>query len=82
MHRNIFEPLGLGNISMFPTASMKSNLAHMNSRNLDGSLVRFDHIHRRPLIVESNTDIQSCFNSGGAGCFAKPQEYARKLHRL
>jgi CubicO group peptidase (beta-lactamase class C family) len=77
MQKNIFEPLGLKNISMFPTAAMKANLAHMNSRTPDGSLARFDHIHRRPLIVESKADIETCFNSGGAGLFAKPQEYAR-----
>lgn len=78
MKINIFEPLGLQNISMFPTAAMKGKLAHMNSRNADGSLAKFDHIHRRPLIVETKSDVEVCFNSGGAGLFANPQEYARK----
>lgn len=78
MQKNILGPLGLENISMFPNASMKANLAHMNFRNLDGTLSEYDHLQRRPLIVESEDEIKSCFNSGGAGCFAKPQEYARK----
>lgn len=79
MQKNIFEPLGLKNINMFPTPAMKVNLAHMNCRQKDGKLARYDHIQRRPLIVESKEDIKNTLNSGGAGCFAKPQEYARKF---
>jgi len=81
-HKNIFEPLGLKNISMFPTPDMKSKLAHMNFRKPDGTLAKFDHIHRRPLIVESKEDIENTLNSGGAGAFAKPQEYAQILATL
>jgi hypothetical protein len=77
MQRNIMKPLALKNVSMFPTSSMKANLAHMNFRNSDGTLSEYDHLQRRPLIVTSESEIKSCFNSGGAGCFAKPQEYAR-----
>lgn len=76
-HRHIFEPLGLNNISMFPSASMKEKLAYMNQRDPAGQLSGRDHLLRRPLIVETSEDIKSCFNSGGAGCFAKPQEYCR-----
>lgn len=72
------EPLGLKNVSMFPTSSMKAHLAHMNFRNPDGTLSEYDHLHRRPLIASNESEVKSCFNSGGAGCFAKPQEYARK----
>lgn len=79
LHQHIFKPLELTNISMIPTQSMKANLAYMNYRSPDGRLSGRDHLLRRPLIVESAEDIRSCFNSGGAGCFAKPQEYARKL---
>ncbi|KAF7624858.1 beta-lactamase class C and other penicillin binding protein [Aspergillus flavus] len=81
-HQNIFEPLDLHNISMFPNASMKSRLAHMNSRAPDGQLSPRDHLLRRPLIVEDARDIACCFNSGGAGCFAKPQEYCQILATL
>lgn len=67
---------------MFPNASMKSRLAHMNSRAPDGQLSPRDHLLRRPLIVEDARDIACCFNSGGAGCFAKPQEYCQILATL
>lgn len=77
LHQNVFEPLGLKNISMFPTASMKARLAYMNQRAPNGQLSGRDHVLRRPLIVESESDIKSCFNSGGAGCFARPQDYCR-----
>ncbi|KAF2454998.1 beta-lactamase family protein [Lineolata rhizophorae] len=82
LHRNIFEPLGLKNISMMPSASMKANLAYMNQRAPDGQLSPRDHLLRRPLIVSSPEDIKGCFNSGGAGCFAKPQEYCQILAAL
>ncbi|KAJ9203969.1 hypothetical protein DTO166G4_2689 [Paecilomyces variotii] len=77
LHKHIFEPLGLKNISMFPTKSMKEKLAYMNSRAPDGQLSPRDHPLRRPLIVEGAEEIKNCLNSGGAGCFAKPQEYCQ-----
>jgi CubicO group peptidase (beta-lactamase class C family) len=79
-HRNIFEPLGLNNISMFPSASMKKKLAYMNQRDPQGQLSGRDHLLRRPLIAQTAEDIKTCFNSGGGGCFAKPQEYCRMLY--
>ncbi|KAI9739885.1 MAG: hypothetical protein M1818_004941 [Claussenomyces sp. TS43310] len=81
MHQHIFKPLGLENVSMFPTKAMKEKLVHMNYRRANGTVTRNDHIFRRPLIVERQQEIESCFNSGGAGCFAKPQEYCRKYPR-
>lgn len=79
MHQYIFEPLGLKDISMFPTSSMKERLAYMHVRLLDDSLSRYDHILRRPLVVTGDSEIADCFNSGGAGIFAKPQEYCQIL---
>lgn len=78
LHRNVFEPLGLKDISMLPTASMKANLALMNQRAPDGQLSSRDHPLHRPFIVQSPEEVKGYFNSGGAGCFAKPQEYCRK----
>ncbi|KAH6642088.1 beta-lactamase/transpeptidase-like protein [Boeremia exigua] len=80
-HKNIFEPLGLKNISMFPTAEMKKQLAHMNHRNKDGTLVPRDHLLRKPLVVEAS-DVKDVLNSGGAGCFAKPSDYAQIIATL
>jgi CubicO group peptidase (beta-lactamase class C family) len=77
--RNIFKPLGINNISMFPNAQMKAKLAYMNVRTQDGQLHPRDHLLHRPLVVENQQDIQTCTNSGGAGCFALPREYCRKL---
>ncbi|GFF28573.1 uncharacterized protein Rv1367c/MT1414 [Aspergillus udagawae] len=81
-HRNIFEPLGLNNISMFPSASIKEKLAYMNQRDAQGQLSGRDHLLRRPLVVQTAEDIKTCFNSGGGGCFAKPQEYCQILATL
>lgn len=78
LHANIFQPLGLKDISMIPTKEMKSKLAYMNQRNTDGSLISRDPLLRRHLVVEAEQEISSCFNSGGAGCFAKPQDYCRE----
>lgn len=75
MTQYIFQPLGLHNISLLPTESMKQHLAYMNYRAPDGKLSGRDHLLRRPLIV---TEGEDCVQSGGAGCFAKPQEYCRK----
>lgn len=78
MHLHIFQPLHLQHISMLPTKEMKTHLAYMHHREADGSLRGRDHLLRRPLVVESAEEIQSCFNSGGAGCFAKAEDYCRK----
>lgn len=79
--KNIYQPLGLKNISMFPTAGMKKKLALMNHRKPDGSLIARDHLVRKSLIVEEK-DVGSVFNSGGGGAFSKPSDYARKLRWL
>lgn len=80
-HKNVFEPLGLKNISMFPTAEMKHQLAYMNHRNKDGSLIARDHLLRKPLVVESS-EVKDVLNSAGAGCFAKPSDYAQIIATL
>ena len=80
--KNIFQPLGLKNISMFPNKEMKERLAYMNARAPDGQLAPRDHLLHRSLVVETADDIKSCVNSGGAGCFAKPQEYCQILAML
>jgi len=57
---------------------MRAKLAYMNGRSPDGQLFPRDHLLHRPLVVREQADIDRCVNSGGAGCFAKPQEYCRE----
>jgi CubicO group peptidase (beta-lactamase class C family) len=66
---------------MFPNEQMKEALAYMNAREVDGQLRPRDHPLHRPLVVDSK-DIDSCVNSGGAGCFGKPREYCQILAAL
>lgn len=66
---------------MFPTEEMKGHLAYMHARAPDGTLRERDHLHRRALIVDGE-DIAKTYNSGGAGCFAKPVEYCEILATL
>lgn len=75
MTKNIFEPLGVKNVSMFPTPEMKSKLAFMNQRSYDGVLRSRDHILRFPLVAKDEAEVSRCLNSGGAGLFAQPSEY-------
>ena len=78
-HSHIYEPLGLTNISMKPGEDMLRKLAYMNHRAPDGKLSGRDHLFRRPLLPDSKHS-PSFLYSGGAGAFAKPQEYCRKYH--
>ncbi|RMZ77996.1 hypothetical protein DV737_g4113, partial [Chaetothyriales sp. CBS 132003] len=80
--RNIFQPLGIKNISFFPSKEMKEKLAYMNARTPDGQLHPRDHLLHRPLVVESKEDIAATVNSGGAGAFAQPREYTKILATL
>ncbi|KAJ5165282.1 Beta-lactamase-like protein [Penicillium coprophilum] len=81
LQKNVFLPLGIKDMSMIPNHDMRQRLAYMNSRSPDGTLRSRDHLLRAPLIVDLNnkTEIARVFNSGGAGMFAKPQEYCKVL---
>lgn len=78
MQKNIFQPLGLENINMFPTPSMKERLVHLHQRGADGKLTRRDHLHRRVLAVESKEAKDLIFQSGGAGLFSTTADYGSK----
>lgn len=62
---------------MIPSHDMRRRLAYMNSRSPDGTLRTRDHLLRAPLLVDpdNKAEVARVFNSGGAGMFAKPQEY-------
>ncbi|KAF2224540.1 beta-lactamase/transpeptidase-like protein [Elsinoe ampelina] len=83
LQKNILEPLGLKNINMFPTPSMKENLASMHQR-WPGSteLSERDHPWRKPLLANSPEAKKQVLNSGGAGCYARPTEYVQVLATL
>lgn len=76
------KPLGIENVNMLPTKHMKEQLAHMHQRwpGSDKTEER-DHIYRQPLLAETDHEKHHIFNSGGAGAYAKPREYVRKLSR-
>lgn len=79
MQKNIFEPLGITEISFAPSEQMKSRLAYMNQRAVDGTLSGRDHLLNRSLNVQSEEDARSLFHSGGAGLFAGPREFTSKI---
>lgn len=65
---------------MFPDGLLKGRLAYMNARLPGGQLHARDHLHRRPLAMNSSDEIAGCVNSGGAGCFAQLADYSRKFN--
>ncbi|OQD77806.1 hypothetical protein PENDEC_c002G05549 [Penicillium decumbens] len=81
-HQHIFEPLGLTHISMIPTPAMKEKLAYMHQRDSNGRVHPRDHLLRRPLTVETESDLKSLFYSGGAGCYSTPEDYCQILAML
>ncbi|KAI1492587.1 beta-lactamase/transpeptidase-like protein [Biscogniauxia mediterranea] len=84
LRKEIFEPLGLANISMLPTAEMRSKLAYMHARETNGTIRPRDHLLRMPLVVDhdNRSETASLFHSGGAGMFAKPGDYCKVLAAL
>ncbi|CAH0022591.1 unnamed protein product [Clonostachys rhizophaga] len=81
MQKNIFQPLGLTEMSMIPNKEMRSKLAYMHQREKDGKLRPRDHLQRVPIVVDlaDEKKVGEIFNSGGAGMFARPQEYCKVL---
>ncbi|KAH7120250.1 beta-lactamase/transpeptidase-like protein [Dactylonectria estremocensis] len=81
LQKYLFQPLGIKDMSMIPNKDMRSRLAHMHSRDPDGKLRVRDHLLRQPLVVDPDDEAEKArvFNSGGAGMFAKPQDYAKVL---
>ncbi|KAH8794760.1 beta-lactamase [Hyaloscypha finlandica] len=82
--KNIFKPMGLQAINFFPTDHMKQNLAYMHARAPDGKLsLRLNgQLLRKPLTAQTPEEIKATFNTGGAGCFAKPAEYCQIIATL
>jgi CubicO group peptidase (beta-lactamase class C family) len=83
VQKHICQPLGLKNINLLPTPEMISKLAYMHQR-WPGSvhIETRDHIYREPLIAETQAEKDRLFQSGGAGGFATPRDYAQVLAAL
>ncbi|KAJ6109266.1 hypothetical protein N7486_001500 [Penicillium sp. IBT 16267x] len=81
LQKHVFLPLGIKDMSMIPSHDMRRRLAYMNSRSSGGTLRARDHLLRAPLVVDpdNKAEVARVFNSGGAGMFAKPQEYCKVL---
>lgn len=83
MQEHIFKPLGISDVTMFPTDKMKSNLAYMHQRDpATGALIERDHLYRRPFWQTTKEKQDRFFHSAGAGLFAKPKEYIKVLTAL
>ncbi|KFY78546.1 hypothetical protein V498_09085, partial [Pseudogymnoascus sp. VKM F-4517 (FW-2822)] len=52
LQKNVFEPLGIRNMSMIPSREMRDRLAHMHHRDKDGVLSPRDHLLRLPLVID------------------------------
>ncbi|KAL4808162.1 beta-lactamase/transpeptidase-like protein [Aspergillus unguis] len=81
LQKNVFQPLGIKDMSMLPSKEMRQRMAHMNHRNEDGSFRPRDHLLRLPLVIDHDNkdEVKKLFFSGGAGMYAKPQEYCKIL---
>jgi hypothetical protein len=54
----------------------------MLQRHPAGETTERDHLYRRALLADTEHEKKHIFNSGGAGCFAKPSEYVQILATL
>lgn len=80
---NIFKPLGVKNISFFPTQENIDRLAHMHARSPEGKITEREHLLTAPLKKQlSATEKKSVLNSAGAGIFAQPREYVKIIATL
>lgn len=81
LQKRVFAPLGIKDMSMIPNGDMRSRVAYMHQRDADMTLRPRDHLLRAPLVVDpdNSAEVDKLFHSGGAGMFARPQEYCRVL---
>jgi len=83
--QHILEPMKLTHINMFPTDDMRQNLAWMHSRDLHTGKLKLSidgHLNRAPLVAKTQAEKDAIFQQGGAGCFARPNQYAQIIAML
>lgn len=78
--KNIFEPMGLKDISFLPSADMQRRLVTMTQRAADGTLSNRDHPMSAPLTASSEADKKNVLKSGGGGCFGTVRDFTRELY--
>jgi CubicO group peptidase (beta-lactamase class C family) len=86
MQKNIFQPLDVKSMTMFPDNDLQSRLAGMWHRGPDGQLSPRQYPLYRALDA---TLIGETFNSGGAGLYGTLRDFSRmcifslcKLHEV
>jgi len=82
---HILKPMNLTHVNMFPTDDMKSKLAWMHSRDLHTQKLKRSidgHLARAPLVAKTQAEKDAVFQQGGAGCFARPKQYAQIIGML
>ncbi|KAM0512346.1 hypothetical protein ACHAPE_008912 [Trichoderma viride] len=78
MHRHIFQPLGIHDLTMIPSSEMKERFIGMWQRDKEGHLS-----HRTPLLSRPlGADASDSFHSGGAGLFGSVREFGKILAML
>ncbi|OJJ89520.1 serine hydrolase domain-containing protein [Aspergillus glaucus CBS 516.65] len=81
---NIFAPLNIKELNMFPTPEMLSRLCFMNKRASDGkvSLNEYGHLSRSQFLAHTPEEKKVLFNHGGHGLFGRPSEYLQIISML
>lgn len=74
MKTNIFEPLAISDLTMFPSSDLQKRLAGIWHRNEDGTLEPRAFPLSRPL-NDSGSDV---LNSGGAGLYGTLKDYSSR----
>ncbi|PNP48499.1 hypothetical protein TGAMA5MH_00393 [Trichoderma gamsii] len=78
MHRHIFQPLGIHDLTMIPSLDMKERFIGMWQRDKEGHLSHHTPLLSRPL----GADASDSFHSGGAGLFGSTREFGKILAML
>ncbi|CAO2657568.1 Nn.00g036940.m01.CDS01 [Neocucurbitaria sp. VM-36] len=78
---HIFKPLGItaDGATFFPTKDVQKTLAHMHQRDPEGQVKEREHLLTAPFSQTTKEQQDKFAQSGGAGLYAKPNEYVKIL---